>query len=119
MSRSWLRLPHTIDIMTKSTVSTSSGQRLASWTKSGESKCSFVPNRTNIRVAPTVEEKDLDMIFFPHDANITYDTRLENLRDRQGNVIYAGPLQIVAIKKPVGYQGRVNHLQVRVESVIE
>lgn len=119
MSRSWIRFIHKVDILTKQTSSTSSGQRLASWVKTGETDCSFAPNRTNIRVAPTTEEKDIDMIFFPHNADITYETRLENLRDRRGNLIYDGQLQVVSIKKPVGYQGRVNHLQVRVESVIE
>jgi len=111
---------HVADIYSKSTVTGDSGQRIASWAKIEESNCNFVPNRTNIRIIPISTESDIDMIFFPHDATITYSTRIQNLRDRKtGEVIDAGPMEVVSIKKLIGYSGVVNHLQVRVETVTE
>jgi len=115
-----MKMAHRVDVYSKSVASSSSGQRVASWTLLDSNvKCVFAPGRTNVRVIPTTEQSDIDTMFFEHDANVDYGTRLYNLRDIKGGVIKAGPLEVVSIQIPTGYQGRTNHLQVRVESVIE
>jgi len=119
MSRSWLAFKHRADIYSKSVASSSSGQRLASWAKTGETVCIFSMGRTNIRIVPTTEETDIDTLYFPHDAGITYDTRIYNVRDLYGNTVRAGPLEVISIQIATGWSGKPNHLQVRVENVTE
>jgi len=119
MSRSWLSFKHRADLYDKSVASSSSGQRIASWAKSGESICLYSMGRTTIRVSPTTEETDMDTLYFPHDAGITYETRIYNIRDLYGNTIKAGPLEVTSIQIATGFSGKPNHLQVRVETVIE
>ena len=119
MSRSWIAFKHRADVYAKSVAASSSGQKVASWAKTGETNCLYSMGRTNIRISPTTEETDIDTLYFPHDAGIEYETRIYNVRDLYGNTIKAGPLEVVSIQIATGFYGKPNHLQVRVETVIE
>jgi hypothetical protein len=99
------------------------GQDNASWNLQTENQyCSYVPSAssTAIRTSPTIEQADYFTIFFPHNADISYTTRLKNLRVAVGGeVIDSRWIQIMQIDKHVGFSGRVQHIQVRVKTVIE
>jgi hypothetical protein len=71
-------------------------------------------------VSPTVEEADYYTIFFPHDADVSYSTRFKNLRTIVGdNIIDSRYMQVIQIDKNVSLSGQVQHIQVKVKTVIE
>lgn len=122
-SRSHITFPHKIDIYNRVSIRNDMGQEQASWNLQTEyQKCSYVPSAssTAIRMSPTIEEADYFTIYFPHNTDISYTTRLKNLRVGVGNeMIDSRWLQIMQIDRHVGFSGRVQHIQVRVKTVIE
>jgi hypothetical protein len=122
-SRSHIPFAHKIDVYSRVSTRNDMGQENASWNLQTENQyCSYVPSAssTAIRTSPTIEEADYFTIFFPHDANISYTTRLKNLRVAVGGEsIDSRWLQIMQIDKHVGFSGRIQHIQVRVKTVIE
>jgi hypothetical protein len=71
-------------------------------------------------VSPTVEEADYYTIYFPYDADLDYSTRFKNLRTIVGNnIIDSRWLQVIQIDKNVSLSGQVQHIQVKVKTVIE
>lgn len=123
MSRSFMRMIHKVDLYTKGSTTNDTGQKRGSWSLySQDVKCFFTPSgsSTNIKLNPTMEEADWYTMYFEHDAPVDYGTRLENLTTFDGEVIYAGPLQVMQIDKHVApMSGKVQYLQLRVKTVIE
>lgn len=120
--RSSFRFPHKVDIQSKTTTENDMGQQFASWATTYEDvKCSWTPagSSTSIRNTPTAEEADFFTILFAHDADISYQSRLVDVRDKSGDTIYAGPLQVVQIDKHLSFSGTVQYIQVKAKSVIE
>jgi hypothetical protein len=122
-SRSNIPFSHRIDIYNRVSIRNDMAQEKASWNLFVENqKCAYVPaaSSTSIRISPTIEEADYFTLFFPHDVNISYKTRLKDLRVSIGKeVIDSRWLQIVQIDKHVGLSGRIQHIHVRVKTVIE
>jgi hypothetical protein len=50
---------------------------------------------------------------------ISYSNRISNVKDRYGNVIETGPLEIISIRKQMGFGGRLHHLIVGARRVVE
>ena len=123
MSRSFINFSHRVDLYQKGYTVNDTGQRKPSWTLIGSQiKCFFTPSgaNTRIRLNPTMEESDTYTMFFPHDIELTYGSRLENIKTWDGELIYSGPLQIDQIDKQVSQlSGKIQYLQVKVKTVIE
>ena len=123
INKSFIRLSHRVDLYSRVTTKNDMGQNKASWNLETSSQvCSYVPSgsSTAIRVSPTVEEADYYTIFFPHDADINYSTRFKNLRTIVGdNIIDSRYMQVIQIDKNVSLSGQIQHIQVKVKTVIE
>lgn len=120
MRRSMLRFPHKADIYEKTYEVQPSGQRKPTWVLSQEGmQCQFNPDRTSIRVNPTSEETEKVIVYLPADAVFDYTSRIQDIRDRKGTVILAGPFEVVKILSFPGYGGRLHHYYVQLETVIE
>lgn len=123
LKRSYIRFAHKVDLYTKITTTNDMGQKKAAWNLSVNGQiCSYVPSGSSaaIRITPSVEEADYCTVYFPHDADINYSTRFKDLRVIVGeDVIVSRWMQIIQIDKHISFSGQLQHLQVRLKSVIE
>ena len=111
---------HTADIWTKTQTTNAAGQAKASWALGTSAvKCHYIPRTADVRYTPTYEETETVTIFFPSDSGISYSTRLYNLTDKFGNVIEAGPMEVVAVLKQPGFSGKIHHITVKAKRVVE
>lgn len=116
----FMKFRHKADIYDKSTVVTPTGQKKASWSLGdADVKCDYIPRWGNVKVAPTSEQSDMVTLFFDSDAGIDYGKRIYNIKDKFGNVIDAGPFEIVWVAKESGLQGSIHHFWCRATKVSE
>lgn len=110
MATIYLRFIHTVDLYSESEAVNNAGQLMRTWTieTTGE-KCMFIPRYDQIRTDPSYEERAMDRFFFPNTATIGYNHRIYNVKDRFGNVLEAGPFEIMELLPQPGYNGRLHH----------
>jgi len=122
-SRNFIRFVHRVDIYDKVTVTNDMGQKSASWVLSDQSvPCLYVRagSSTGIRIAPTTDEADYYLVYFDHNVNIDYNSRLRDIRTKiGGEVLSSDWIQVVQIDKEISFTGKVQYLQLKVKSVIE
>lgn len=116
----YLRFRHKCDIYTRTSTTNAAGQHKHTWTLSqSDVPCDFEDEISKIRTGPTVETiRDMKMIF-SRDTVINDSMRIKNIRDRMGNLIDAGPMQIDGVQKLMGFQGKIHHNVCGLKSVIE
>lgn len=115
-----MRFIHKADIYTKSYIVQPSGQRKASWELEFEGvECSYIPEKTSVRVSPTTEETDKVVFFFPRTTEITYGSRISNVISRKGELLLPDTYEVMAISRITGYQGKLNYYAIRAESAVE
>ena len=119
-----MRFLHKVDIYTKTTSENDTGQLIADWTVDViDVPCSFTPSgaATSIRITPSMEEADVYTVLFPHDIDISYGSRLYNIKDRlTGEIVFEGPFQITQINKHISaISGSVQFLHIKAKTVIE
>lgn len=111
------------DILTKTTVVSSTGQKTPTYAISSlKQKCIFAPRFSTIdktRVGPTYEGREDLILQLPGDVSIDYTKQIENIRDRKGNIFEIGPFEIVQIIRQPGFYGQVHHIFVTIRRVIE
>ncbi len=116
----YLRLNNRADIYSQTTTPNAAGQKKATWNLSSQAvRCEYEALTTVIRVAPTFEEMDVNYMFFGPEVELNYKQRIYNISDRNGNIITAGPFEIIKITKLTGYTGKVRHQRVMMNLVIE
>lgn len=122
-SRNFIRFVHRVDIYDKVTVTNDMGQKSASWVLSDQSvPCLYVRagSSTGIRIAPTTDEADYYLVYFDHNVNIDYNSRLRDIRTKIGGEVLSNDwIQVVQIDKEISFTGKVQYLQLKVKSVIE
>jgi len=120
--RTFLRYYHKVDVYSRTTTVNSAGQKTASFsvTKSA-TPCVFQTISSERRVAPYVDNVDEFQLIVPHSyaSYFTYAGRVQNIVDRYGNVIEAGPFEIVQIEKKTGFNGKVSHIIVTIRLIVE
>ena len=111
---------HSADIWTKSTTTNAAGQAKASWALGTSGvKCHYIPRTADVRFTPTYEETETVTIFFPADSGISYATRVYNITDKYGNVIEAGPVEIISVLPQPGFEGKIHHIVTKAKRVVE
>lgn len=117
----FLKLPHKMDVYTKTVTTSVAGQRTVSYAKNATVKTFFQPISSERRVSPYVDNIDEYQFYVSYkDASqITYDNRIQNIVDRYGNVIYPGPIEIVNIVKQPGFNGKIRFIQLIGRVVVE
>lgn len=116
-----LKLPHKIDVYSKTITTSVAGQRAASYTKSATIKAFFQPISSERRVSPYVDNIDQYQFFvsYKDSSYIAYNNRVQNIIDKNGNVIYSAPLEIINIVKQPGISGKINHILFIARVVVE
>lgn len=120
-SKTFLVFPHKIDIYQRTTSTNAAGQKTYTYAKSATIEALFQGQSSERRIAPYVDNIDEYQFYIPYKyaQYISYNNRIQGIKDRYGNLIEAGPLEIVNIQKQMGFGGRLHHLYVSSRFVVE
>lgn len=120
-AKTFLRFYHQIDIHTKTITVNDAGQKTVSFSKAATIPAVFQSNSSERRVVPYIENIDEYQFYISYkDAEyISYNNRITNVKDRYGNIIETGPLEIVNIEKKMGFGGRLHHIFINTRRVVE
>ena len=124
--KSYLRYVQTGEVYVKTWTTSAAGQRVATFTLSETIPMHFQSPSTQTtggdrRLAPYVENIAVYEAIIPgmYENLIDYDNRIQNVKDRYGNVVEAGPFEIVAIQPKFGWGGKKHHVVAIVRRVVE
>lgn len=120
-AKTYLRFVHKIDVYQRTTSTNAAGQKTTTFSKSATVPAVFQAKRSERRIEPYIDNIDEYEFYISHqDAEyITYNNRIQNVRDRNGNVLEAGPLEIISIRKYMGFKGSLHHLLIVTRRVVE
>lgn len=117
----FLSLPHKMDVYTRTTTTNNAGQITTTYTKAATIKSLYQAMSSERRVYPYVDNVDEIEFYISHrdQQYATYNNRIQNVLDRFGNVIEAGPVEIVNIHKQIGLNGKVRQILLTCRKVVE
>lgn len=120
-SKTFLRFTNKIDIYQISTTVSPAGQKISTYSKVATVPAFFQAKRTERRLEPYVDNIDEYEFYmsYKEEPYIAYNNRIQNVVDRFGNLIEEGPLEIVSVRKYVGFRGQLHHLLVTTRRVVE
>jgi hypothetical protein len=120
-AKTFIRFTNKIDVYQRTTSLNAAGQRTSTFEKTATIPAFFQAKRTERRLEPYVDNIDEYEFYISYKDNeyITYNNRIENVVDRYGNIIEAGPLEIISVRKYIGYKGRLHHLLLTTRRVVE
>lgn len=120
-AKTYLKFYHKIDIYKRTEAVNDAGQKAVSFAKTTTIPAFFQANASERRLTPYVANIDEFQFYVSYQDNqyITYGNRIYNVRDRYGNVIESGPLEIINIEKKIGFGGRLHHLFLNTRRVVE
>ena len=129
MYGSKMSFPHTCNVLQGTTARNDAGQKFTSWTNTNiDVPCDVAQSRADSRradsrVVPTVEDADMFSIIFAKvifdDLDITYASRLADIKDRRGNLIFEGQFKVNLIQKIMSVNGYVTEVRVVVKGAVE
>lgn len=123
----YLRYPHTAEVHAKTTVVSPAGQK--TYTFSLDKTVPAIVNSpedqysagAKIRTAPYQDFIPVLQMIVPGEcaANVITSSRIFNIKDRYGNILEAGPFEIITIQAKYGWNGKKHHLLVSLRTVVE
>lgn len=120
--RTFLRFTHNVDVYSRTATENAAGQRISSWSL-GQSNvpCSLQPITSERRISPYVDNVEEYEIAVPHPyaSAFEYGYRVQDINDRYGNTIVAGPFEVTDIIRRPGFNGKVHHIIIRLRLVVE
>ena len=119
--KTFLRFVHKADIHARTVTVNDAGQKIATFALTQNIPLYFQSNATERRLVPYVADIDEFQFYIPWQYNsiITYKNRIFNVKDRYGNVLEAGPLEITEIEKKTGFGGKLHHIIITARRVVE
>lgn len=118
----YLRFTHTCDVFERVVQVNDAGQKLATFqVKRLDLPCEFQNLSSERRIAPYIDNVDEFQIIVPHpfQSDLSYQSRIEDITDRFGNIIESGPFEIVKLARKTGFNGRVHHVVADIRLVVE
>jgi hypothetical protein len=107
-----------VDMYTKTIEYNAAGQPQNVWTFERTMKCDFTPARSEERLVGRLQNPTSYFIRVGGGQPIEASKQLRDLRDRQGNVIEAGPFNIIGIRKYRGWSS-ISHITIFAQKVLE
>lgn len=75
--------------------------------------CVFLYLATDEVTTPAAEWEDIIEVVIGDKIEPKYTDKIKNISDRYGKIIEKGPLEIIGIKRYVGFQGELHHYRIR------
>lgn len=124
--KSFLQFLQTADIYTKQTVISAAGQKTFTFTLAATIPINLQSPSAQTtggdkRLVPYQEFIAIHEIIVPgmFADNIDYQNRVQNIKDRYGNVLEVGPFEIVSIQPKFGMNGKKHHIMAVIRKVVE
>jgi hypothetical protein len=91
------------------------------YSKSGTIQATYQAISSDRRTFPYVDHIDKVEFYISYKdlQYASYSNRIQNIVDRYGNVIEAGPVEIINIHKQTGLNGKVRHVLLTCRKVVE
>lgn len=117
----FLKLPHKIDVYTKTTSTNAAGQRTTTYSIAGTIQALYQAMSSERRTYPYTDNIDEIEFYISYKDSTyaSYSNRIQNVIDRYGNVIETGPVEIVNIHRQVGLNGKVRQVLLTCRKVVE
>ena len=117
----YLPLPHSIDVYTRTVSVNDAGQKTMTYTKAGTIRAFFQSMSSERRTYPYVANIDEVEFFISYkdSAYANYSNKIQNVVDRYGNVIVDYPVEIVNIDKRTGYNGKIRMILLTCRKITE
>lgn len=118
----YLRFTHRCDIYSRTSTVSAAGQRVPTFTAQKTSvPCEFQSGSSERRVSPYTDNIDQYQLVVPKDyvSYFQYPSRVKNIKDRYGNLIEAGDFEVINIERKTGFNGKVTHIIVSLQLVVE
>lgn len=117
----FVKLPHKLDVYTKTTSYNNAGQKTMTYSKAGTIQAMYQSVDSARRTYPYVANIDEVEFFISYKdaAFASYNNRIQNVVDRYGNVIVDYPVEIVNIDKRTGLSGKVRLILLTCRRVTE
>lgn len=113
----FLALKHKATFRTPTYTTSAAGQKkIASYTDTSV-PCTFLYLATDEKTIPVQELEDIIEIIIGDSFTPSYSMEITNIKDRFGNIIEPGSLQIIGIKKYAGFAGKLHHYRLRTKRV--
>lgn len=110
----FIRLPLTCTVKSvASSTKNLAGQKIITYTSGTDIRCLFIDLATDNKVSPVVEDEDIVEILIDDQIIPKYSDQIVSIRNRFGDVLDAGPFEIIGIRKYVGYVGARHHYRLR------
>lgn len=111
MSTTYMRLVNFLTINKATITTNAAGQRIPTFTTGGTYRCAYRDLKAQEDVTPTMNLRDQSECIVEASAGpISYDDQIVNICDRYGNVLEAGPMQILDIHQVVNFSGQPRHI---------
>ena len=119
--RTFLRFVHKADIYTRTVTVNDAGQKMATFAYTQNIPLYFQSNATERKLTPYVADVDEYQFYIPWQYNsvISYKNRIFNVKDRYGNILESGPLEITEIEKKTTFSGKLHHILITARRVVE
>jgi len=119
--QTYMKFPQRIDVHILTEKASAAGQVVKTYYYSQTINGFMMPGSHERDVSPYVKDVERYHIHVPKQFNgvVTYGSRLLNIRDNRGNVIEAGPLEVLSIMKWTGFSGGIHHLHITAKEVVE
>lgn len=124
--KGYLRYVQTGEVYAKTVTTNAAGQKVASFALAQTVPMHFQSPSTQTtggdrRLAPYVENIAVyeAIVAGEYDSIINYENRVQNIKDRFGNVVEEGPFEIVAIQPKFGWGGKKHHICAILRRVVE
>jgi len=120
--RTFLRFPQKLDVYSRTVTDNAAGQKIASWSVSQTSvPCSFQPISSERRLAPYTDNVEEYEVIIPHTyaSYFEYGYRVQDIKDRYGTTLTAGPFEVTDIVRRPGFNSKLSHILVRLRLVVE
>lgn len=124
--KTYLRFVQSGDVYVKKITTSAAGQNVATFTYAQSIPMHFQSPSTQTtggdrRLAPYVENIAVYEAIVPgeYSSLLNYENRIQNIKDRYGNVVEEGPFEIVALQPKFGWGGKKHHVCAIVRRVVE
>ena len=120
-AKTYLRFVHKIDVYQKTTSNNAAGQKTITFSKAATIPAIFQAQKSERRIEPYIDNIDQYEFYISYQDSqfITYNNRIQNVVDRAGNVLETGPVEIISIKKYMGYKGKLHLFLITTRRVVE
>lgn len=115
--RTYASYPFLVDLYKKTLDFDDSGQSTETWTKDRTIKVAYMPSRGEERLVGRLQNPR-SYTFWTEDTDISVDDQLRNLRDRDGNPVEAGRMNVISVKK-FSRMGKVRHVEVNAQVILD